>query len=288
MNHLTLSPHLFKISIAIVVAIAGAFLAIAATEKGSAAQRGYAAYVSHLNRTLHGLFRPESGATIAQTQLGLIVATLFVCCLAPVPLAWGVFVAIGIGPTLYLKYQLKERITKIESQIDGFVVALANALKSSPSLGSALQATIPVLPSPTRQEVELVLKEVRIGSTIEQGLAAMSARIKSRSLDTAISAVLVGIRIGGDLPAVLERTAATLREMNRLAGVIRTKTGEARMQLWVLALFPIGVVLVFNAVQEGYFNPLEHSIIGQIVIAAAGLCWVSSLLIARKILAVDI
>ena len=43
-----------------------------------------------------------------------------------------------------------------------------------------------------------------------------------------------GRQVGGNLPKVLETTAHTLREMKRLEGVIRTKTADGRMQLWVI------------------------------------------------------
>ncbi|MBX3186199.1 MAG: type II secretion system F family protein, partial [Labilithrix sp.] len=153
---------------------------------------------------------------------------------------------------------------------------------------AALQATAAVLPQPTRQEIEQVLKEMRVGSTLDQGLVAMSARVRSRWLDVALSAVLVGLRVGGNLPVVLERTASTIREMNRLVGVVRTKTGEGRMQLWVLAAFPVLIIFGFNAVQPGYFDPLQSSVAGQLAVGVAATLWIGSLLVARKVLAVDV
>jgi tight adherence protein B len=112
--------------------------------------------------------------------------------------------------------------------------------------------------------------------------------VKSRWLDVAFSAVLIGLRVGGNLPVVLERTASTIREMNRLLGVVRTKTGEGRMQLWVLAGFPFFIVFAFNAVQSGYFDPLQDSFVGQLAVGVAATLWISSLLVARKVLSVDV
>ena len=77
-------------------------------------------------------------------------------------------------------------------------------------------------------------------------------------------------------------------EMNRLLGVVRSKTGEGRMQLWVLAAFPFVIAFGLNAVQHGYFDPLQSSITGQIAVGIAAVLWISSLLVARKVLAVDV
>jgi hypothetical protein len=79
-----------------------------------------------------------------------------------------------------------------------------------------------------RQEVDLALKEMKVGSTLDQALLHMAARVGSRQLDSALSSILIGRQVGGNLPRVLETTAGTLREMRRLEGVVRTKTAGAR------------------------------------------------------------
>src|SRR5205085_2686286 len=150
------------------------------------------------------------------------------------------------------------------------------------SAGAALQAIFPVLRDPTRQEIDRVIKEMRVGSTLEQALLSMSARIGSRSLDAAMSAVLIGIQVGGNLPQVLETTASTIREMNRLDGVVKSKTSEGRAQLWVLAIFPFALCFAFNWAQPGYFDPLQQSIVGYIVTTIAVMFWIAALLLARK------
>jgi tight adherence protein B len=76
--------------------------------------------------------------------------------------------------------------------------------------------------------------------------------------------------------------------MNRLDGVVKTKTSEARAQLWVLALFPFGILIAFNSLEEGYFDPLQTSFTGYIVTTVAVVLWMAALLSARKILKVDI
>ena len=76
--------------------------------------------------------------------------------------------------------------------------------------------------------------------------------------------------------------------MNRLEGVVRTKTGEGKAQLWVLAVFPFAICAGFNAVQPGYFDPLQKTFVGYIILTIAILFWIGALLVARKVLTVDI
>jgi len=195
---------------------------------------------------------------------------------------------VAIGPTLYLGQKRAEHIKKLEEQVDTFILSLANSLKTVPSPAAALTAVVPILPIPTRLEVDRVLKEMRVGSTLEQAILNMASRLGSVAMDSALSALLIGLQVGGNLSLVLENTAATIREMNRLDGVVKTKTSEGRAQLWVLALFPFGLCLVFNYADEGYFSPLQTTFTGYLVTTIAVMFWMAALLTARKILKVDI
>ena len=282
------TPALLKAAVLGTSAFAVAMMVYVIASRETIVSVLYARYVQYLDDTLRVLFRPENGRLIALVQAVLFASSLFVSIALDTPMGWASPLLVVFGPALYLRRERQKRVARLELQVDGFVVALANSLKTVPSPAAALQATAAVLQQPTRQEIEHILKEMRVGSTLEQGLLAMSARVRSRWVDVAFSAVLIGLRVGGNLPVVLERTAATIREMNRLLGVVRTKTGEGRMQLWVLAGFPVFIVLGFNAAQKGYFDPLQHSVVGQITVGVAAVLWIGSLLLARKVLTVDV
>lgn len=288
MKLLITASLLMKYGGAVAVAIGVLALWYMLTDSSFILARTWARYVAYLNKQLRFLFLPGSGKQIVTGQLAGVVAIVALELLLEIPY-WYLFAAlVVVGPALYLGSLRRRRIEQLELQIDGFMLALANGLKTVPSAGAALQAIAPVLRDPTRQEIDRVIKEMRVGSTLEQGLMNMSARLGSRPLDAALSAVLIGIQVGGNLSAVLETTASTIREMNRLEGSVKTKTSEGRAQLWVLALFPFVLCFMFNWAQPGYFQPLQDSMVGYIVTTVAALFWIASLVVAHRILAVDI
>jgi tight adherence protein B len=193
-----------------------------------------------------------------------------------------------LGPAYHLGRTHKKYIKQLEGQADGLILALANALKTVPSPTAALESIVVVLPQPMRQEIERLIKEIRVGSTLEQAILNMSSRLKSPDIDAALSSLLIGLQVGGNLPHVLETTASTIREMGRLQGVIRTKTADARVQLWVLALFPFGICWAFVLLDPTFFWPLEQTFVGNLVAAVAILLWLVALVTARRVLKVDI
>lgn len=270
-----------------VVGLLGTSFVVVADPEGMP-RRYWARYVAYLERKLRLMFIWTPGSAIAIGQVLGLAAILVGYVLFDLPYAYGWVVLVVAGPPAYIEYMRRKRVEQIENQIDMLIMALANALKSTPSLGDAFGSVARLLPPPIKDEVELAVKEMRVGSTLEQAVLFMAGRIGSRIVDSALSAVLIGRQVGGNLPKILETTAGSLREMARLEGVVRTKTAEGKAQLWVLALFPVVFVYLLGSVKQGYFDPLLQGWAGYTILAAALAMWIASLLLARKILRVDI
>jgi len=267
---------------------AGLLLVVLAIQSGeSRLSHYYRRYTSYLERSLHLLFLHGSAIRIVLGQ----AACAGLCILGGIFLdAWcyALIALCAFGPHLYLSRKRAEHVRKLEAQMDALMVAFANSLKTVPSPAAALAQVVQVLPDPMRLEIDRLLREMRVGGTLEQSLLNMSARLKSPDLDVGLSAVLIGVQVGGNLASVLESTGATLREMSRLEGVVRTKTSEGRAQLWVLGLFPFAICVALKLVDPDYFGPLQSSAIGAVVFTVAVLLWLASLITARKIMKVDI
>jgi tight adherence protein B len=116
----------------------------------------------------------------------------------------------------------------------------------------------------------------------------MAARVNSRVVTSHIATLLVGRTTGGELPALLEQSAASLREMARLEGVVRTQTAQGRAQLVVLVAAPMVIVVAFRMVEPTFFEPLFDSPIGNLIAVAAVALWIGALVWARKVLDVDL
>ena len=131
--------------------------------------RLWARYTSYLDKTLRLLFMEGSSKTIVRWQLAVIFGVLAIhIALFPVPYWFLIIPAAIVGPAVWLAQERKKRIEKLEFQIDGFILALANSMKTVPGPAAALQAVVPILHNPTRQEIERVVKEMRVGNTLEQ------------------------------------------------------------------------------------------------------------------------
>jgi tight adherence protein B len=250
--------------------------------------RIYFRYTLSLERRMRVLFIETRGSSIVIMQVLGVFGALALGLLFREPLIFGLVPAVVIAPGRVLERMRTKRVAQIEAKLDGFVVALANALRATPSVGRALAMVQSVTPPPLDRELELVLREMRVGSTLEQALQNMSARVRSFQLDAALSGLLIGRQTGGDVPRILDGAATTLREMARLKGVLRTKTADGRAQANVLAFLPAGVLFAFNLASPGYFRPLTESSSGMIVTAISVSMWIASVLMTRKIMDLEL
>lgn len=260
----------------------------AAADQSGFIYRSFARYVASLERKLRPMFIFTPGRQIAWGQVAVAFIILAAHIAFTIDFWWALLLVTAIAPTIWIEVQRRKRVEAIEMQLDSFILALANALKSTPSIGAAFNSVVSVVSEPIKSEVDLAVKEMKVGSTLDQALLHMAARVGSRQLDSALSAILIGRQVGGNLPKVLETTANTLREMRRLEGVVKTKTAEGKAQLWVIALLPFGMLVGLNMMFPGYFIPLTESILGYVIIAGCTASWVTSIVLARKILQVDI
>jgi tight adherence protein B len=251
------------------------------------ARRAWDGYTGLLDKKLKLLLLRPIGQKIAIGQIVGLLALGGASLLFRVPHAEVLALLLAAGPVLHLERRRRKRVAEIERQLDSFMLALASALKSIPSVNAAFQSVAETAQGPIREEIELCNREMRVGSTLEEALVHMAERVGSSRLDSALSAIVIGRQLGGNLTRVLENTAGSVREMSRLEGVLRTKTSEAKMQLWVIGLAPFALVVCLSIMSPGYFEPLQASSRGYTVAFGAVGSWLLALFLARKVLSVS-
>jgi tight adherence protein B len=180
------------------------------------------------------------------------------------------------------------RVVALETQVDSWLVILANALRATPALGEALASSARLVASPLSDELGLVMREYQLGAPLDVALRTMVVRLKSRTVNVALGTLRIARTTGGNLPDTLETSAAALREMARLDGVVRTKTAEGKAQATVVAVMPFPLVGLLNYLNPKLLEPLWSTLEGYGIIAGASVLWLLAVLWARKILDVDI
>lgn len=246
------------------------------------------AYERNIDKSLRFIrseVRPRQIALGQAASLGLAVVACFG--LGRALLAAALLLG-ALLPHLFLARATAERVNKIDAQVEPMLGAIARALVAAPSLGEALASAATVIEAPLSEEINETLEEFRLGTNLELALTHLSERVQSEKLRVAVLTLKLGQKSGGKLANILESTAQTMREMERLEGFLRTKTAEGKAQAVVIAFVPIALVGILDSMMPGFFAPLENTFSGRMIIVASVGLWVGALFAARQILAVDL
>ncbi|MCP4199920.1 MAG: hypothetical protein GY762_22480 [Proteobacteria bacterium] len=204
----------------------------------------------------------------------------------PLVLALGAAVLV-LPPWMLIRHRLKHQ-QALNQGLDSFLTILADSLATVPNLTEALRSILDHVGPPIKNEVLSVIKEMRIGVSLEDALANMAKKVRLPGFDAAVGAALLGKRTGGDLPDIFRRIAAAVREMARLEGVIQAKTAEGRCQAWVMGSVPPGLLFILEYVDPDWVAPLWGDPIGWALIGLAAVLEVTAIALIRKIMAVEI
>lgn len=244
-------------------------------------------HVAQLDARLVFLRLPLRGRHVAALQAGLAVTAAVVGALVGVVPGAVIAVLPGmVGPLIEARVTV--RLDALDVQLEGWLRALSGSLASGASLGQGVEESLGLVASPLRDEVEQACREMALGTGVSESLRRMAARVHSATLSTAVAAICIGQRSGGGLPRTLRESASALREMARLEGIVRTRTAESRAQAAVVGLVPIPMVAFIHHLNPGLMAPLWEHEHGWVVVGLAVVLWVSSIVVARRILDVDI
>lgn len=265
----------------------GAASAIGASDPDGLPRRLVARYAAHLDRGLRAVRSTTSGIVVARIQ-AIVSALLLlgayflrdvtVACVAPL---------VVIFPLVSLDNAWRKRVARCEEQLSGWLVMFANSLRATPSMGEGLASSAELAGGPLGEELDIVVKEARLGTSMDEALLAFARRLDSPLVSGAVAALVIARQTGGDLGPVLEETAGSLREMQRLEGVLRAKTAEARAQAYIMLAIPFLVVGAIYWVDPAWLEPLGNTPMGYAITAGATGLWVGAVLFARAVLAVD-
>lgn len=244
-------------------------------------------YTEDLDVVLRFVRSNHRGIEVLMWQVVVSLLLLAVAFLGA-PIFALLILGVVLGPYFELKRKQQARVERVEQQLDTWLLALANALKAVPSLGDAFISSQALTHAPIAEELDLVIKEYRLGTALDEAMAHMSKRLGSRVVSTALLTLQIARRSGGDVPATLETAAANLREMARLEGVVRSKTADGRNQAWAVGALPLLVVGAMYFFHPDLFDPLLHTTTGHVVLGIAAMLWIGAIALSRAILKVDI
>lgn len=202
----------------------------------------------------------------------------------------GLIVAIALGflPWLVFRQLKKRRIALIEQQLPDALQLFAGAVKAGLSLTGAIRQISTELPTPLLQEFQLMLREQRLGVSLDDSLENLTHRVPIQAVTLMVSAMRIANETGGGLAETLERAAQTLRSQHAMERKIAALTAQGIMQAWVVGLLPIGLFFILSQMEPQAMSMLWTTRIGWGAVALVLMLEFFGIWFIRKIVAIDV
>lgn len=224
-------------------------------------------------------------ANLAVMALGaLLVWIITGSALVAIP----VFFALALVPRLLYAWMRRRRLQKFEEQLPDALMMISGGLRAGSGLSSALQQLVAEAQQPLAQEFSLMLREQRMGVTLEQSLNNLARRMPTQTTTLVVSAMRIASDTGGGLAETLERTAHTIRSRLQMEGKIRALTAQGKLQAWVVGLLPLVLMAVLNKMEPEAMSLLWNTRIGWATLVVIGFFEFMGIYVIRKIVAIDV
>ena len=133
-----------------------------------------------------------------------------------------------------------------------------------------------------------MLADERLGLPLDDGLAVVARRMRSRDLQQVILVANLQKATGGNAAEVLDKVAETVRERGELRRLVASLTVQGRMSRWIVTALPLVLLVVVSMLNPTYMEPLFETTGGRIALALAGLLLLTGSLAIKRIVAIKV
>ena len=244
-------------------------------------------YIVKIQETLirTGLYVRASDIITLAVSIGLVLG--LVASLLSLLTGFNPIIAFLIGfiiPSLiiglYIFSVMERRVDTIEKTTPDFLRQIASLLRAGIGIETALEDVSKHGSGPLNDELKRAVIEIKIGSTFDDAIMAMSERLKSKNLERTFRMILEGRRTGGSLSDVIETVAEDLRAVLALKRERRANVMMSVMFLIIAAIvaapFALGMIMVYSGFIESLGKP--NPLLGSAITAASGYIIIHSII----------
>ena len=206
-------------------------------------------------RTLQAL----AAATVVVFLAGLVARSLGLS-----------LIAIALGAVTGYTWTQRRRWTlaaRVDRQIAGAMVVMANALSAGGTVFQALDAAAAETPAPLGELLRMTAGRAELTSTVEGALRDLSNKVGSRDIGSVVAALAIQRVTGGNLARLLRESAEFLKEEQRLRDEARALSAQARYSAQMIGAMPILLFMLFYAFFPNFIAPLTSTTLGLVVLS---------------------
>jgi tight adherence protein B len=190
-------------------------------------------------------------------------------------------------PPLVVSYLQRRRLTLFNEQLASMLTLLSNSLKTGYAIDRALETVAAKSQPPVSTEFERVATEITLGTSVEESLSSLLLRINSPDLEFIVTAILLHVRVGGNLAEVLDNISDTLRDRLQTKRDMSVLTAQSRASAGIITGLPILLALGLYVFVPGYYAPMTSTFTGYALLGVATFLVIIGNLIIQRMTALE-
>jgi tight adherence protein B len=226
-----------------------------------------------------------------QLIVGTIVLTLFVMWFMATFVA-GPLALVGLGVPFFVRglilYRVEKRRRAFADQLPDNLDVVASGLRAGHSLVGGLALVVKDASEPSRSEFQRVVTDEQLGVPLEDALAVVARRMKSRDVEQVALVSSLQRETGSNSAEVLDRVIEGIRERTALRRLVRSLTAQGRLSRWVVTFLPVGLLFVVSLLNPTYMKPLFTHTSGRLMLGVGVMMIVVGSLVIKKIVDIKV
>lgn len=192
---------------------------------------------------------------------------------------------LGAAVALYagVRFKQKRRLKKFGDQLPEVLAALTINLRAGLSILQAIDNMSKQVQAPAGVEFSSVIRESRVGVSVDRALRNMATRIDNQDLQLLINAIAIQRETGGNLIHMMETIEHTVRERVMIRGEVKTLTAQTQMGSWIITGLPIVMAFFLYTINPQGISFFWTNLLGMIMGGFTVLCIVGGNMVLQRI-----
>lgn len=222
-----------------------------------------------------------------------LLAVLVVPAVAWLATGAGVWALAGLAlvvasPTVVHRRLRRRRMQALQRQLPDAIAAVAAGLRGGLALWQSMDLVPRHQPSPIAQEFALVLRQHRMGVSIDVALDEFARRTSLHDARMLAATLSIARDLGGGLAEALERQGASVRRRVAMEERIDSLTAQGRMQGVIVGALPFGVAAALFVLEPDAMSRMLTTPLGWLVVIGVLLLETCGALLIRRIVRIDV
>jgi tight adherence protein B len=234
----------------------------------------------------------QSGASMSAPRLLLISAVLgtgiwaVIVYTTPASPILAMLPAFSLGfalPLLFVARKRRRRVKRFAEQLPDALDMMVRSLRAGHPIRAAMSLVAKEMADPIGPEFGIAVDEMTYGLELDEALANLCHRVPYSDLHYTVVAINIQHASGGNLAEVLANLSTIIRDRHRLYKKVRALSAEGRLSGYVIAGVPFFIAFMMTINKADYYTSAASHPAFPIVVVAAVVLYIGSILAIYKI-----